>query len=76
MGLLSRATATSGDDLAGLGVHGCDDAVKIGGEVGIAELVLGETQGGVGGVEFGLGGAQIFQRGIVIGQRGRRTWAN
>ena len=51
--------------LARFGADGGDHAVEIGLELGVAELVAGQVEIGLGGGEPGLGGAQIAQRGVV-----------
>ena len=58
--------------LAGLRRHAGDDAVEVGLQLGIGELILGQIQGGLGRFELGLGRAQVLEDGIVVGA-GRRA---
>ena len=53
------------DILARFGADGGNDAIEIGFELGIVELVAGQIESSPGGGKLGLGGAQIAQRDVV-----------
>ena len=53
------------DILTGLRTDGGDHAVEVGLELGVAELVSGQVEIGLGRGAPGLGGAQIAQCGVV-----------
>ena len=65
-GRASRTTTGRRDILPRFGADRGDDAVELGLQLGVVELVAGQVESGPGGGKLGLGGAQIAQRDVVV----------